>query len=271
MFEGFSINKILIRWLLLVSFLLLPSASTFAQATPAAIEQQKPSTDEKIVQEYTFLKEQAQTFQAYNQKERESYTAYVKELYEDLKWFVIAVAAIAGAILTYFLGSSRKEIKGQIDAIFTAQGETLVARNLKPIKQALEREQSYRKKHILILAPKREDIAMEIGLLEERGFENISHKATAPDNLKKWDIIVYRYPFTKEQEDPSLHQLVDQLKAVGKTPLIVYSFKTAPDNYVHRSDKEHLETYSYHVMANFPVTLVNNVFVTLNAFSSYDN
>ena len=258
----------------LLFFVLSWPISTFAQpaiTAPVATPAQQAPSPTSTTEELDFLKEQTVAFQSAIQSERTAYIDFIEFTLNKLQWLIGAAAAIflfvGGATIWQIKEKAEPVIQGFVNSYL--QGVT--KKKIDPLVKKVEEELTHRTRKTVFLVPEGEQRVVEAErlLLERRFTVSVETDVAAS---KKADLIIYLYsPGSQTATDQQLYTLIEQLKKNGgNKPVIIYTYGRCPDSgdRLTVADQEYLKkNYShYYVLANFPATLVNSVFTTLNAY-----
>jgi len=234
-------------------------------------------------EQYEFLKQQNKDFRAFVEKERHEHRQFLEDTYKKIIWFFGTIAVVLLALIGFMGWRTRREVKSSFKRYFEQQGNALIEEKHREIDQLLsilreevDRETAYLSKSILFVIPEA-DVnkfeSRELAVLRARGIQKLQVRSNI-DNIMQavaggaFDTIVYWYnPTSQEEGDANLQRLIDVLCLRNSTiPLIIYTFEKGEGNRLHSIDQQKTTEYSYSLLANFPITLVNHIFTTINYF-----
>ncbi|KKW38200.1 MAG: hypothetical protein UY85_C0039G0002 [Candidatus Peribacteria bacterium GW2011_GWB1_54_5] len=255
------LEKIIITMVLLVSF--SPGVSLAQTETPT-------DSSSLLEQEYSILKEQTQSFVEFIKDEREALREQQAAVFTHVEWFIAIAALVICAVLGFFGWKTLGNIDKSVQKHLGPSIANAVKEQSENIKQQIERELQSLERKITVIAD-HDDIptfkSRELSIMERRGFKNIVVSDSPEDkSIEQAELVVYWYRSDKEgMADDVFRALVNRLSShPNQPPLIVYTFDKAPR--IVGDDKVALDSYVFHFIANMPLTLINSIFSTLNAF-----
>jgi len=215
-----------------------------------AQEQQIPTQEQYLRDQYEFLKSEAIRFEERVNRER---GAFISNVQLELAVLVAILSILGvGGFLT---------IKDRADKAFDKHieknGRELQRRAEKWSREVVKGEFGLNK-HIVLLADKKRHkqiLTNEEKLLQSRGFNKVSLRSPK-GKVDDADLVVFCY---KDDLDKTLTKLVEALEAENRgKPLIVY--------YKGNVSNQKVRQYQWHVYANTPLTLVSWVFTVLSSY-----
>ncbi len=185
-------------------------------------------------------------------------------------------------LIEFMSWRTRREVR-YFKRYFEQQGNALIEEKHREIDRLLsilrgrvDRETAYLSKSILFVIPEA-DVnkfeSRELAILRARGIQNLQVRSNIDSMMQAiadgaFDTIIYCYnPTSQEDGDANLQRLIDVLCLRNSTiPLIIYTFEKGEGNRLYDIDHQKTTKYSYSLLANFPITLVNHIFTTINYF-----
>lgn len=275
--------KVKIKSLLLLLVVLVWTDSIFSQTTSPANNQDSNQINSE---ELKFLKEEIKQYRDFIQQERNEHQNFIENFYSK----ILTSLQFFGGILLFFVSflglTSIWQIKKSVTRLFEKYSVQLISKenrliqlSIDEIKGVIERETKYLTKQILFLCS-----PTDIIKLETRELPLIFNRGIKRDNLKiiteyeslsnavlnnQVNLILYYYNPNEQEKDPILKKLIEFLKIEKKQiPLIIYNFeKPGVNGQLFGEDSKIMRSYIYHLAANFPITLVNHLYTTINYLS----
>lgn len=267
--------------LLFLKFVFLFNAGLAAQEQKQTNVQEVNKTASQV--ELQFLKDEINEYRKFIQQEREEHQKFLESYYDKTLDLFYILGIVIIALVTIFGLTSIWQIKKSVNRLFSKYTLSLISReneqlkiSIDDLKNVVNRETLYLNKRILFLCSPFDQKKLErreLQMIYSRGIKKenlimINNLDEVVQNLEKnsVDLLLYYYNPIEQKIDQILHDLIDYLKKKDKSiPLIVYNFeKPGERGQLFPNDSEKMRSYPYHLAANFPITLVNQTYSTIN-------